>query len=405
MVGKLKVKTLDKLPAGKHFDGGGLYLDVSAAGGRSWRWKYRRPSDSKETRLTLGAYPAVGLAEARERRDESRKQLREGRDPGAERRALREGGNGVGAGPATFKAVAAEWLEKQRAAMSLATYNKAQWQLSYATDLDGLPIDAIKPPQVLAVLRKLESADILETMHRVKSRVGEVFRYAIAAGYATDDPTGALRGALKPVVSKSHAAIIEPKEVGALLRALDSYQGQPTTMAALKLAPLVFARPGNLRAAEWREIDFDAKEWRIPAGKMKMKEAHLVPLSKQAVKILRELHRLTGHGRFCFPSLLSAERPMSNNTLNMALRRLGFDHDTMTAHGFRAMASTLLNELGWAPDVIERQLAHAERNKVRAVYNRASYMEERRQLMQQWADYCDQLRDGGNVVAMKRKRK
>ncbi|HEY5805384.1 MAG TPA: integrase arm-type DNA-binding domain-containing protein [Lysobacter sp.] len=404
MAGKLKVKVLGSLPPGKHFDGGGLYLDVSAAGGRSWRWKYRRPGDGKETRLTLGAFPDVGLADAREQRDKARAVLRTGTDPGADRRAKRDSANA--AEPVnTFKAVAAEWLEKQRAAMSLATYNKAQWQLSYATDLDALPVEAITPPQVLAVLRKLESADILETMHRVKSRIGEVFRYAIAAGYATQDPTGALRGALKPVVSKSHAAIIEPKEVGALLRALHAYEGQPTTMAGLKLAPLLFARPGNLRAMEWRELDLDGKEWRVPAGKMKMKEAHVVPLSKQAVTILRELHRLTGHGRYCFPSLLSAERPMSDNTLNTALRRMGFDHDTMTAHGFRAMASTLLNELGWSPDVIERQLAHAERNKVRATYNRASYMAERRELMQQWADYCDQLRTGGNVTAMKRRRK
>jgi integrase len=210
---------------------------------------------------------------------------------------------------------------------------------------------------------------------------------------------------LKPVVTKSHAAIIEPKEVGALLRALHGYEGQPTTVAALKLAPLLFARPGNLRAMEWREIDLDAAEWRVPASKMKMKEAHVVPLSKQAMKVLRELHRLTGKGRYCFPSLLSAERPMSDNTLNTALRRMGFDHDTMTAHGFRAMASTLLNEMGWPPDVIERQLAHVERNKVRAAYNRASYMAERRELMQQWADYCDQLRAGGNVVPLKRRRK
>ena len=404
MAGKLKVKLLGALPQGKHFDGGGLYLDVSKVGGRSWRWKYRRPNGGSETRLTLGSYPDVSLADARERRDKARALLRAGTDPGAEQRAKRKGA-GTSALPNTFKAVAAEWLERQRAALSTVTYNKAVWHLAYASELDALPMDAITPPIVLACLRKLEHAGIVGTVHRVKGRIAEVFRYAIAAGYATHDPTGALRGALKPVVTKSHAAIIEPKEVGALLRALHSYEGQPTTMAALKLAPLLFARPGNLRAMEWREVDLEAQEWRIPAGKMKMGDAHVVPLPDQATDILRELHALTGHGGYCFPSLSSAKRPMSDNTLNAALRRMGFDHDTMTAHGFRATASTLLNELGWAPDVIERQLAHSERNKVRAVYNRASYMAERRKMMQAWADYLDQLRTGGNVTAMKHRRK
>jgi integrase len=219
------------------------------------------------------------------------------------------------------------------------------------------------------------------------------------------DPSADLRGALAPVVSKPHAAITDPAKVGELLRALDDYAGQLATRCALRLAPLLFVRPGELRHAEWAEFDLDAAEWRIPAHKMKMREAHVVPLPTQAIAILRELHPLTGRGRYLFPGLRTIALPMSENTVNAALRRLGYDKDTMTGHGFRAMASTRLNEMGWAPDVIERQLAHAERNKVRAAYNRAQYMAERRKMMQAWADYLDGLRTGGKVIAFKRKAK
>jgi integrase len=233
--------------------------------------------------------------------------------------------------------------------------------------------------------------------------MGQVFRYAIAHGTATRDPTADLRGALAPVVSKSHAAVTDPAQVADLLRALDGYAGQFATRCALRLAPLLFARPGELRHMEWSELDLDAAEWRIPARKMKMREAHVVPLSKQAVTILCELAPLTGRGRYVFPGIRAVAEPMSENTVNAALRRMGFDKATMTGHGFRAMASTRLNEMGWPPDVIERQLAHAERNKVRAAYNRAQYMAERRAMMQAWADYLDQLKAGANVIAFKRK--
>jgi integrase len=271
--------------------------------------------------------------------------------------------------------------------------------------LDALPIGQITAPEVLAALRRIEADGRHETAHRVKQRIGQVFRYAIATGRAQRDPTADLRGALSPVVSKSHAAVTDPGRMGDLLRALHSYVGQPATAAALKLAPLLFVRPGNLRAMEWAELDLKAAEWRIPAGKMKSREEHVVPLPAQAVTILRELQPLTGRGRFCFPSLRTSDRPMSENTVNAALRRLGFDGDTMTGHGFRAMASTRLNELGWQPDVIERQLAHAERNKVRAAYNRAQHMAERQRMMQAWADYLDGLRTGAKVIAIKRKAK
>jgi integrase len=257
---------------------------------------------------------------------------------------------------------------------------------------------------MLAVLRRIEARGAHETAHRTKQRAGQVFRYAIATGRAKHDPTADLKGALSPVSVKSRAAITDPAKVGELLRAIDGYTGGLVARCALKLAPLVFVRPGELRQAEWPEFDLDKAEWRIPAGKMKMREEHIVPLSPQAVAILRELHPLTSRGRFVFPGERSPTRPMSENTVNAALRRMGFDKDTMTGHGFRALASTRLNELGWAPDVIERQLAHAERNKVRAAYNRAQYLTERRKMMQAWADYLDGLRAGGKVVAFKGKR-
>lgn len=394
--GKLTVAAIRNSSPGKLFDGGGLFLLTKESGARLWRMKYRH--GGKERLLAFGAYPEVTLAEARARRDEARVRLRDGSDPAAIKRAQKAAaklGNAE-----TFGAVAREWLAKQRPKLAEVTYAKAQWMLGLVPTLETLPIAGITAPEVLAALRRLESAGTLETAHRTKQRLGQVFRYAIATGRAQRDPTSDLRGALAPVKSQSHAAVTDPAAVGDLLRALHGYIGQPSTAAALKLAPILFVRPGNLRAMEWTEIDLEASEWRIPAGKMKMREAHIVPLPSQASAVLRDLHPLTGRGRYCFPSLRTASRPMSENTLNTALRRLGFDGNTMTAHGFRAMASTQLNELGWSPDVIERQLAHAERNKVRAAYNRAQYMAERRDMMQAWANYLDGLRAGARVVSI-----
>lgn len=378
-------------------DGRGMYLLVSPSGSKLWRWRYRRPGTRTENTLSLGTFPEVSLKRARERREEARTLLAEGIDPGQQRQAERE------ARADTFAAVAAEWLERQRASMTTGTAEKAQWQLSLVPDLALRPVSELTAPEVLRALRKIEAKGTHDTAHRVKQRIGQVMRYAITAELAERDPTADLRNALAPVVTTPRAAVTDPAAVADLLRALDSYTGQPATAAALRLAPLLFVRPGNLRAMEWAELDLDAAQWRIPAGKMKMREAHIVPLAAQAVAILRELQPLSSRSRYVFPSLRSADRPMSENTINAALRRLGFDKETMTGHGFRAMASTRLNELGWSPDVIERQLAHAERNKVRAAYNRAQYLDERTRMMQAWADYLDGLRAGsGNVVAFKR---
>lgn len=383
------------------FDGRGLYLEITPAGGRYWRMKYRHAG--KEKRLALGVYPEVTLAAARALRDEARAKLRDGRDPSAERRSDRAGARL--SADNTFEGVARAWLASQRRTLTPATYDKAVRTLEANVFpwLGARAINDIDAPEALAVVKRIEARGANETAHRVKARMGQVFRYAIAHGTATRDPTADLRGALAPVVSRSHAAVTDPAQVGDLLRALDGYSGQLATRCALRLAPLVFARPGELRHAEWAEFDFDAAEWRIPAHKMKMREAHVVPLSSQALAVLRELHPLTGRGRYVFPGIRTVTEPMSENTVNAALRRMGFDKDTMTGHGFRAMASTRLNEMGWQPDVIERQLAHAERNKVRAAYNRAQYIAERRKMMQAWADYLDNLREGGNVISLKRK--
>ena len=395
----MTVTELKAAKSGKLGAGGGLFLLTKPDGAKLWRMKYRHAG--KERLLSFGVFPEVSLAEARRRRDAARAVIREGGDPAAMARATKVAGKLAAAD--SFEAVAAEWLDRQRHALAAVTAAKAEWLLSLVPSLAPLPLSKITAPEVLAALRKIEAEGKHETARRVKQRIGQVFRYAVHHGRAERDPTADLRGALAPVKSTPHAAITDPAKMGELLRALHGYAGQPVTAAALKLSPLLFVRPGELRRMEWAELDLDAAEWRIPAGKMKMGEEHLVPLATQAVTMLRELRPLTGRSRYCFPSLRTADRPMSENAINAALRRMGFDGDTMTGHGFRAMASTRLNELGWAPDVIERQLAHTERNKVRAVYNRAQYMAERRKMMQAWADNLEALRMNANVVPIKRK--
>src|SRR6185312_12333155 len=280
------------------------------------------------------------------------------------------------------------------------TMTKARWILGSFVypRLGSRPVSEITAPEVLAVLRPIESRGMNETAHRALQRCGQIFRYAIATGRATRDITSDLRGALAPVVVENRAAITEPMQIGALLRAIDDYIGHPTTLLALRLSPLVFLRPSELRAAEWSEIDLQAGEWRVPAARMKMRERHIVPLASQAAMILRDLRSVTGKGRYLFPSLRTSDRPMSVNTVNAALRRLGYARDEMTGHGFRAMACTCLNELGWHPDLIELQMAHAERNKVRAAYNRAERLAKRRKMMQAWADYLDRLRAGNSEM-------
>lgn len=383
----------------KLFDGAGLFLLVTPAGGKWWRFKYR--FGGKEKLLSLGTYPQVSLKEAREKRDDAKKLLRNHIDPSLERQAVKIAESGQG----SFEAVAREWFKKMSTVWvpRHAETIIRRLESHIFPQLGQNPINEVTAPELLAMLRKLEAQGTVETAHRVKQICGQVFRYAIATGRAERDPAADLRGALTPAKPKRMASITDPKGAAGLLRAIDGYQGSFVTASALKLAPLVFVRPGELRQAEWSEIDLEAAEWRIPADKMKMKSPHIVPLSRQAITILREIHQLTGNGKYVFPSLRTGSRPMSNNTVNAALRRMGFSKEEMTGHGFRSMASTLLNEQGWNRDAIERQLAHAERNKVRAAYNFAEFLPDRRKMMQSWANYLDSLKVGeaGKIVPIR----
>jgi integrase len=393
---KAQAKTL------RLFDGGGLYLEVSPAGGKWWRWKYR--FGGKETRISLGVYPDVTLKVAREKRDAARRQLAAGIDPGQARKAEKLSQ----AGADSFEAIAREWHTKFAPGWVASHGDRILTRLE--KDLfpwiGKRPIAEIKAPDLLAVLRRIENRGALETAHRAMQNCGQVFRYAVATGRAERDPTGDLRGALPAPKEKHHASIVDPKRIGELLRAIDAYEGFFATKCALRLAPLVFVRPGELRKAQWPEMDLDKAEWRIPAARMKMREQHIVPLSLQAVAVLRELEPLTNRSlptrpdapRYVFPGGRSRERPMSENAVLAALRRMGYTKDEMTGHGFRSMASTLLHEQGWNHQAIERQLAHAERNAVSAAYNFAEHLPERRKMMQAWADYLDGLKATAEVV-------
>jgi integrase len=373
------------------FDGRGLYLEISPSGGRWWRFKYR--FNGKEKRLSLGVYPDVSLKEARDHLEDVRRKLRAGIDPGEERKTQ---GMVFQAAPSgtTFETVAREWFTKHSPAWAPGHGDKIirRLELNIFPWLGAKPIADIKPLELLGAVQRIEQRGANETAHRALQNCGRVFRYAVATGRAERDISRDLLGALAPVVERHHASIVEPKAVGALLRAIDGYEGSLIVRCALRLAPLVFVRPGELRMAEWDEFNLDEKEWRIPAARMKMRAPHFVPLSTQAVEILRELHPLTGDKRFVFPGERSRDRAMSNNTVNAALRRLGYSSEQMTGHGFRSMASTLLNEQGWHPDAIERQLAHQEQNEIRAAYNYAKHLPERRKMMQAWSDYLYRLR-------------
>lgn len=383
-------------------DGGGLYLLMRPDGARWWRWDYRRPVTGRRNTLSLGTYPDVGLADARQRHAEARKLLAAGVDPGEQRKqAKREQAAVAAAAGDTFEVVAREWMARQSVARVTAEKNRWLLEAFLFPEIGSRPIGEISPRELLDALRKIEATGKLETAARAKIKAGQVFRYAMLEGKAEIDPTASLRGALKAAKARHHAAVTEPAKIGQLMRAIDGFNGQPVTHAALKLAPLVFVRPGELRAAEWEEIDLDAAMWRVRPERMKMKAAHLVPLSSQAVAILRDLHALTGGGHYVFPGM-RPNRPMSENTINAALRALGYSGDEMTGHGFRSMAATRLNEMGWNSDAIERQLAHAETNKVREAYTHAAqYLAERTRMMQAWADYLDALRDNTNVLPFK----
>lgn len=378
-------------------DGGGLYLLLKPNGSRWWRLDYRY--GGKRKTLSMGVYPDVGLKEARNRRDDARKLLASDVDPGENRKATKAAKAERGAN--SFEAITREWFAR----------NSGTWNASHADRtirrferdlfpwIGGKPIAELTAPELLAALRKIENRGALETAHRALGNCGQVIRYAIATGRATRDITADLRGALPPVKAEHFAAITEPKQVGALLRAMDGYTGSQIVRYALRLAPLVFVRPGELRKAEWTDIDLDAAEWRYIVTKTNT--PHIVPLARQAVEILTELQAMTGDGRYLFPGARTNDRPMSDNAILAALRRMGIDKEEMSGHGFRAMARTILDEvLGIRPDFIEHQLAHAVRDPNGRAYNRTAHLPERRKMMQQWADYLDKLKAGAEIISL-----
>lgn len=387
-------------------DGGGLYLEVTPTGAKYWRQKYR--IGGKEKKLALGVYPEVSLKAAREKRAAARLQLAAGIDPSAAKKAAKV----ADAEGDSFEAIAREWHAKFSDGWTAGHSDRIlrRLEVDIFPWLGKRPVIGIKAPELLACLRRIESRGALETTHRAMQNCGQVFRYAVATGRAESDITASLRGAIPPPKEKHHASMQKPDQIGGLLRAIDAYPGMFVTQCALRLAPLVFVRPGELRKAVWDEIDFDKAEWRIPAARMKMRELHIVPLSTQAIQILQELEPLTGGGiplkpevpRFIFPGARSRERPMSEVAVLAALRRMGYAKEEMTGHGFRSMASTLLHEQGWNHQAIERQLAHAERNAVSAAYNYAEHLPERKKMMQFWADYLDALKRGAQVIPLRR---
>lgn len=371
-------------------DGRGLFLLLQPSGGKLWRLKYRVAG--KEKKLSLGRYPDVALKEARERCAEARKLIADGVDPSEKRRL--DGLEASIKAANTFKAVADEFIAKiEVEGRAAVTVGKARWLLSLLEpSLGSRPIDQITPAELLSSLKVVEARGHLETARRMRSFASRVFRYAVATTRASGDPASALRGALIAPKATHHAAILDASGVGALLRVIDGYAGQPITKLALQLAPHVFVRPGELRQAEWTEIDLDDAVWKIAASKMKMRQPHSVPLSRQSLDILRAAKALTDQQRYVFSSLYPGTRPMSENTMNAALRRLGYAGDEMTAHGFRAIASTLLNESGeWNPDAIERALAHRASDGVRGAYHRGAHWAERVKMAQWWSDHLDQL--------------
>lgn len=379
------------------FDGGGLYLELTPTGGKWWRLKYRY--DGKEKRLSLGVYPEVSLRLARARRDDARKLLAEDIDPSENRKAQKTARADRAAN--SVETVAREWYAKYSPTWAKNHGNRILRRLERDIFpwIGGRPIAEVTAPELLAVIRRIEARGALETAHRALANCGQFWRYAIATGRAERDLSADLRGALPPVKGEHFAAITDPKRAAELLRAIDGYQGTETVRHALRLAPLVFVRPGELRNAEWAHFDLDAAEWRYTVSKTQTE--HIVPLSTQAVAILRDLHKLTGEGRYLFPGARSTKRPMSDNAILAGLRRMGIAKDEMSGHGFRAMARTILDEvLGVRPDYIEHQLAHAVRDPNGRAYNRTAHLPERHRMMQQWADYLDNIKAGAGVIPL-----
>ena len=392
-------------------DGDGLYLLVKPNGARWWRFDYSVGGRRKT--ISLGVYPDTGLSAARAKAEDARRLVASGTDPSEVRKTdktrqtkERETDRRIAEGlpPVdSFEDVAREWFAKYSATWAPSHGDKIIRRLERDIFpwIGRRPVGAVTAPELLTVLRRIEDRGAVETAHRAQQNCGQVFRYAIATGRAERDVAADLKGALPPVKQTHHAAMTDPKAIGEMLRAIDGYQGYFVTKCALRLAPLVFVRPGELRNAQWAEIDLDRAEWNIPAERMKMREPHLVPLTTQAVEILRDLHALTGDGRYVFPGARTNGRPMSDNAILAALRRMGFAKDEMSGHGFRAMARTILDEvLGVRPDYIEHQLAHAVRDPNGRAYNRTAHLAERRKMMQQWADYLDGLKAGADVIPL-----
>lgn len=393
-------------------DGAGLYLLLFVRGG-SHGWRFDYSLHARRNTLSLGTFPQIGLADARLRAQAARKLVSQGVDPSEvrketrahavrERTATRRAAAGLPP-ENSFEAIAREWYAK----------NEPSWAASHASKIlrrleadvfpwiGSKPVESIKPTELLALLKRVEDRGAIETTHRVQQNCGQVFRYAVATGRAESDPSRDLRGALTPWKPEHYATLTDAKRVGQLLRDIEDYQGSFVTKCAMRLSPLLFVRPGELRRAEWNEIDLETAEWRIPAAKMKSRVMHIVPLAQQALSLFNELKPLTGKGRWVFPGVRTNGEPMSENTVNAALRRMGYDRTMITAHGFRGMASTMLHECGWPSDVIERQLAHTERNAVKAAYNHAEHLRARRSMMQAWADHLDRLRAGACVFPLR----
>ena len=373
------------------YDTGGLMLLIQPSGSKSWALKYRH--EGRERRMGLGAYPTISLAEARKKRDEHRAAIiSEGIDPQVQRRLDRRKSEQDGL---SFDKIAGRWLEMMSKGWAPATITKNTHHLSdLLVSLGKLPVATITPQDVLEALKLIEDQGKIHSAHRSRQVASQIFQFAIANGWTNQDPAASLRRALTPVRTKSHAAPTDLKVLSAILSAIDGYSGHRSTHLALRLLPLVFTRSTELRGARWEEFDLITGDWRIPAERMKMRRAHLVPLSRQAIAILQEAQALNNGEGLVFPGVRSRKKGLSENTFNAALRYLGFSKDDITAHGFRAVASTQLNEMGWDPDVIERQMAHADRNKVRAIYNRNEYVQERRNMMQAWADRVEALKAG-----------
>jgi len=387
-----RVKATEKQQ--KLSDGGGLFLLVHPNGSRYWRWKYR--VNGKEKLLGMGIYPEVSLAKAREAREDARRLLASGVDPSEHRKAATASRAAVDG--ESFEVIAREWLAGRPWVPAYGKKVIAWFEKDVFPYIGARRAGDLKASDFLQVARRMEARAAFESAHRVMQNCGQVMRYAVATDRAERNPVADLRGALVPAPERNHAAIVDPVQLGGLLRALHAYHGTPVVQAALKLAPMVFVRPGELRQAEWGEVDLDAAVWSIPAARMKMRQAHLVPLARQAVEVLRELQPITGHGQYVFAGGRTDKRPMSEVAVLAALRVMGFDKDTVTGHGFRATARTLLDEvLGYRPDIIEHQLAHAVRDPNGRAYNRTTHMAERVRMMQEWADYLDRLR-AGNVV-------